>query len=208
MIKRLVVVVLIAMGAVQIGQAYDLPVVNLGLTSFLDGAPPAGPGFYFAEYLEFYHAGKFAGRHGGDAFAPAEPKVDVYVSASQLIYQSKQPVLLGGKWGLDLILPVVNFDLQPNGSPLTDNGGGIGDILVGPYLQWDPLMGKNGPIFLHRIELQCITPTGRYSANTALNPGRIWRCKFTHCCRCGAWPFENAAICSPGVAFCSVLHVE
>ena len=56
-------------------------------------------------------------------------------------------------------------------SPLTKNGAGIGDVLVGPYLQWGPVMGTNGPIFMHRIELQCITPTGRYNRNDALNPG-------------------------------------
>ena len=169
--KRFLIAVLVAVATATAVHAFDLPTVNLGFTSFLDGAPPAGPGFYFTEYLQYYTADKFAGPHGGGAFAPATPKVDVFASLSQVIYQSNQPILLGGKWGVDFILPVVNFDLRPGGSPLSDNGAGIGDFLVGPYIQWDPIMGKNGPVFVHRIELQCITPTGRYSANDALNPG-------------------------------------
>ncbi len=141
--------------------AYDQPASNLGFTSFLDGAPPAGPGFYFTEYLQFYTADDFA-----DLEIPGQ-EVDVWVNLNQFIYQSNQPVLFGGKWGIDLIIPVVSLD----STILPDNGTGIGDLLVGPYLQWDMKMGDNGPLFVHRIELQTILPTGKYDQNKAMNPG-------------------------------------
>ncbi|MFK5927787.1 MAG: transporter [Desulfuromusa sp.] len=141
--------------------AYNQPAINLGFTSFLDGGPPAGPGFYFTEYLQFYTADDFA-----DLPIPGQ-EVDVWVSLNQFIYQSDQPVLFGGKWGIDLIIPIVSFD----STILPDNGTGLGDLLVGPYLQWDMKMGANGPLFVHRIELQTILPTGKYDQNKALNPG-------------------------------------
>ncbi len=140
--------------------SYDQPSVNLGFTSFLDGGPPAGPGFYFAEYLQYYSA---------DTFVDGPPVADIeaWVSLNQLLYQSDTPVFLGGKWGLDIIVPLVSL----KSDPLPDNNAGMGDLLIGPYIQWDPIMGKNGPIFMHRIELQTIIPTGKYDADKAINPG-------------------------------------
>jgi hypothetical protein len=143
--------------------AYLEPSVNLGFTSFLDGAPPAGPGFYFAEYLSYYTADKLA-----DVPLP-NPRVDVWVSLNQFIYQSNTPVLFGGKWGIDVIVPLVSIESRPQ--PPLLNEDGLGDILVGPYLQWDPIMGANGPIFMHRVEFQTIWPTGANDENKALNAG-------------------------------------
>lgn len=154
--------------ALCVGQsavAYDLPPVNLGLTSFLDGGPPAGPGLYFAQYLQHYASDELED-------GPPDHDVEALVSATQLIYQSGTPSILGAKPGLDLILFAVDPDVDPDDSPaIQASGSGIGDLLVGPYLQWDPIMGPNGPIFMHRIELQMIFPTGKYDDDYEINPG-------------------------------------
>jgi anthranilate 1,2-dioxygenase (deaminating, decarboxylating) large subunit len=153
-------------------QAYDQPAVNLGFTSFLDGGPPAGPGFYFSEYLQYYGSSRLNDQNG-DKIPLPDPKVTAWVSLSQFLYQSNQPVLLGGKWGLDVIVPVVSLSSEYGGGAAgpADNGTGLGDLLVGPFLQWDPIMGANGPRFMHRIELQILLPTGKYDKDKELNPG-------------------------------------
>ena len=157
-------------------QAYDLPGVNLGFTSFLDGAPPAGPGFYFSQYIQYWNADKFADNDGDRLFpSSANEDLSAWISLSQFIYQSDQELLFGGKWGVDLIIPYLSLDLDygtnnTSGFP-EDNAGGLGDVVIGPYLQWDPIMGENGPVFMHRFELQMILPTGKYDKNRELNPG-------------------------------------
>jgi len=157
--------------------AFDLPSVNLGFTSFLDGGPPAGPGWYFQEYLHFYQGDKLVGDDGNAVLAPTprgveEHSADAFVAMQQLIYQSDTELLAGGKWGLNVMLPIVDLDASPDDSlAIQANGTGLGDLLVGPFLQWDPVMGANGPRFMHRIELQMVFPTGKYDSDHELNPG-------------------------------------
>jgi hypothetical protein len=98
--------------------------------------------------------------------------VDAWVSLTQFIHQSDTEIL-GGKWGLDVIVPYVSVNASYNsGVPgPAANSSGLGDILVGPYLQWGPSMGENGPVFMQRVELQIIFPTGKYDKNKEMNPG-------------------------------------
>jgi anthranilate 1,2-dioxygenase (deaminating, decarboxylating) large subunit len=168
-VSRIVVLCSLIAGcfAATPAHAYDLPAVNLGFTSFVDGAPPAGPGFYFQQYGQYYHADKFADQDGNSL---PFPNLDVWISLSQVLYQSDQKLIAGGKWGIDVIVPLVAFDIDANPF-LSENDPGLGDILIGPYLQWDPIMGKQGPRFMQRVEFQCILPTGRYDRQFALNPG-------------------------------------
>ena len=151
------------------GQA--LPPVNLGFTTFLDGAPPAGPGLYFQEYVQYYTAGIFRDQDGDRV--PLLDSLDLWISLNQLIYQSDWNLLLGAKPGLDLIVPLVGIDVDAGRIPVLQNGssGGLGDIVIGPILQWDPIMGAKGPVFMHRLEFQNIVPTGNYDNDRILNPG-------------------------------------
>ncbi len=164
---RLSFIVLIALAAVLIATtapAYDQPAVNLGFTSFLDGIPPAGPGWYFAQYVQYYNAGKLP-----DLPFEDEPRLSAWISLSQLIYQCPRVLPTGANLGLNVMLPVVSFDLTEKGTPLTARDG-LGDLLVGPYLQW-VRMGEQGPVFAHRIEFQTILPTGEYDETRSINPG-------------------------------------
>ncbi|MBW2510733.1 MAG: transporter [Deltaproteobacteria bacterium] len=161
--SRLVLSVLVALLLPGSAFAYLQPNVNLGFTSFLDGGPPAGPGHYISEYLQYYTSDDL--KDG----PPGDNEVDVWVLMNQYIYQSDQTLLFGGKWGMNVMLPIVSLDFDS--LYLSDNGTGLGDLLIGPYLQWDPIMGANGPIMLNRIEFQTIWPTGDYDEKKNLNQG-------------------------------------
>jgi hypothetical protein len=48
---------------------------------------------------------------------------------------------------------------------------GLGDLVAGVSLQFDPVMGEQGPLYSQRFELQMIAPTGHYDRSAAVSPG-------------------------------------
>ena len=156
-------------------QAYDLPPVNLGFTSFLDGGPPAGPGFYYQQYVTWFTSDEFKDGNG-DSLLPsfADEDINLFILLFQGIYQSDTAIpLIKGKWGMNVIVPFVFTDISygTSGPFPEDNGAGFGDITLGPFIQWDPIMGKQGPIMLNRVEFQLLLPVGKYDSDKELNPG-------------------------------------
>ena len=163
------IVSLILTGALS---AQQLPTgLNLGATSFLDGGPPAGPGLYYQQYAEYYHSTNFIGNDGNPSLALDYKSLNGYASVNQFIYMSGQKVIGSGQWGLDVIVPIIGYDLDSGTSLLRGTGSGFGDMHASVLLQFDPVMGEHGPLFVQRFELQTILPTGKYDRNHALNPG-------------------------------------
>lgn len=153
-------------------RAQQLPTgINLGATSFLDGGPPAGPGLYYQQYAEYYYSTTFVGNDGHRSALLDYDSLSAYASVNQFIYMSGQKVIGSGQWGLDVIVPVVGYDLKPGSSLLNGAGTGLGDIHASVLLQFDPVMGANGPVFMQRFEFQTILPTGDYDPHHAFNPG-------------------------------------
>ncbi|SFL91443.1 SphA family protein [Methylorubrum salsuginis] len=158
-------------GVAAPAQAYDLPNLNLGFTSFLDGAPPSGPGWYPTQYLQVYSAGRLTDNRGASLGLPRE-NVTVFASLTQLLYVS--PIKIGsGSLGIDVIVPAIIDSSADDGlgGAVLKARQGIGDLLIGPFIQFDPIMGEKGPLFIGRIEAQMILPTGRYDPQAAVNPG-------------------------------------
>lgn len=172
--KRLVVVALaltlVCMAAPA--QATNQPLgINLGFTNFLDGASP-GPGWYWTEYLQIIDSSHIVGPDQNKLFRNAN--LTAVVNLNQVIYQSDK-MFLGGNPGIDVIIPLVAIDVDKATGPfpLTAEDG-VGDILVGPFIQWGPHMLFDRPFF-HRFEFQVTAPTGENDNGNILNPGAdVW----------------------------------
>ncbi|CDZ77440.1 Protein involved in meta-pathway of phenol degradation [Legionella massiliensis] len=156
----------------SVALAYDEPVVNLGYTSFLDGGPPSGPGFYFQNYFQYYTANRLNDKNGNKLPFP-ENDLRVTADILQLIYLSTKKVL-GANLGISAVLPSVLHARVNDGlpNPVLRAADGIGDLTIGPALQFDPIMRKNGqgPLFVQRFEFDVIVPIGHYDSEFSINP--------------------------------------
>ncbi|WP_115709805.1 SphA family protein [Legionella sainthelensi] len=152
--------------------AYDEPVVNLGYTSFYDGSPPSGPGFYFQDYFQYYTSNRFNDQNGNKLPLP-RTDLDVIANVTQFIYVTTKKVF-GATLGFSTLLPWVVDDKVDDGlnNKILKAESGPGDLWIGPALQFDPIMRKDGkgPLYVQRIELDVIAPIGRYSSINAINP--------------------------------------
>ncbi|MCU4570084.1 SphA family protein [Acinetobacter ursingii] len=153
-------------------QANDLPTVNLGMTSFLDGGLPAGPGWYLQTYFQDYDSNKLTD-HQGNKLALPKTDLNYQVIVEQVSYMSNLRVGEHAALGLNFLLPFVSkMDMNDglNNAAIKAQGG-FGDLMIGPFIQFDPVMGENGPKFVQRIEFQVNLPTGDYDRNKDINPG-------------------------------------
>src|SRR5512145_400197 len=165
---------LVALLCASSAYAFNQPPMNLGLTDNLDGALP-GPGTYFTEYIQAYQSDEFKDRDGNDI--PGNPKVASVLSMNQFVHVYKHKVL-GGHVGADVLLPVVAISSSGTfgtaGPDVSSNPSWLGDLTVGPFLQWfdTKLMGRP---FLQRVELDFSLPTGQYDKDYIVNPGsNLW----------------------------------
>ncbi|HWS14689.1 MAG TPA: transporter [Candidatus Methylomirabilis sp.] len=162
--------------------AFNQPPLNLGLTDILD-APP-GPGTYFTEYIQAYQSDSLKDKDGNDI--PGDPEIANVLSMNQLVHVYPHKIL-GGHIGADVLLPIVAISGSgtlgppiagtPPAGPLnavTSNPAVLGDLIVGPFLQWfdTKLLGRP---FLQRFELDFVLPTGQYDKKYIANPGsNLW----------------------------------
>jgi anthranilate 1,2-dioxygenase (deaminating, decarboxylating) large subunit len=142
--------------------AYHSPNVNLGASNILDGGPlRPQPGWYLQEFLQGSTTNRFLDSKGNVLGNPS-PTHHTLVLVNNLIYQS--PIkILNANLGFSSILPVKLYSkVSQNYLDIRDSGAGFGDLGVGIFLQWTAMNQKHYPKFIHRLEFDAYSPTGKY----------------------------------------------
>ena len=171
--RRAIVLVFVSLLYCEITQGYTLPSLGLGTSSFLDGGPLRQvPGWYWQTYLQTYNSNKFVSNSGSPLPAISDPHLNIVSTALQFIYLSTRSIF-GGSFGFDVTLPIrLHTGINKNIPVFSSSGGGLGDFSAGVYLQWNPIMHGDRPVFVHRLEFVSVFPTGKNRLlEKTVNPG-------------------------------------
>ena len=145
-----------------------LPPVNLGGSSFMDGV--GGPGLLVREALGAFGAARFADASG--ATVSGQNTLFAFTSTTLVAYMPPFKVL-GGNWGVEVLVPVVYASLTtPSGSASTT---GIGDLTFSALVWQAPPVLLVGRQFFQRLDLDVVAPTGEYASSALLTVGsNLW----------------------------------
>jgi hypothetical protein len=145
-----------------------LPPVNLGGSSFMDGV--GGPGLLVREALGAFGASRFADASG--ATVPGQNTLLVFTSTTLVAYMPPFKVL-GGNWGVEVLVPLVSARLTtPSASGTTT---GIGDLTFSALVWQAPPVLLAGRQLFQRLDLDVVAPTGQYASNALITAGsNLW----------------------------------
>ena len=141
-------------------QGPQLPAVNLGNTTFLDGV--AAPGWVVEEIGAGVHDNRAADITG--QIASKSPDVSSATALTHIAWISHARTL-GGWPGAETLFSGVWVNAGSLGS-----GSGFGNVTLGPILQWPEQRLFGAPIY-QRAALDFDIPLGTYSPKTSLNIG-------------------------------------
>jgi hypothetical protein len=137
--------------------------INLGTTSFFDGFGGLAPGCAYIQYVGHNVFDTYNGPDGNTLN-------DWHLKSTYVTPQiacTTDVKIAGSSLGWTVLVPMSG----QSASPITSNGYGLGDMIFGAYLAFSPVMSGGKPVFAHGIELDIITPTGKFDSNKTINPG-------------------------------------
>ena len=144
------------------------PMLGLGTTAILDAE--GGVGAMFQVLGTGYRATRVNDASGDEA--PVDFQQNAEVALLHFVYTSNVK-LFGAYVGGEVLLPVAHVSLRADA--LRESTTGVGDAIVGLFLQWQNLTLFDRP-FSARLDLNLVAPTGSYDRDEIVNLGnKVWQ---------------------------------
>ncbi len=173
-----------ALGAMALGAVCALPTaqagnlepagINTGGTSFFDGFGATKPGLAYLGYYQYQHYNRIDDNNGNASPGFTNPNIDVFLMLNQLAYTTDKTFFDGSAHlGFTGLLPLLHFNSSFAASSMNklSTQDGVGDLTLGAYLQFNPVISGGRPVYSQRVEMDVIVPSGQYSSSSDINPG-------------------------------------
>jgi len=137
-----------------------------GVEGIKTGSVP-GPGFYYKMYNAYYSTDALMDGKGNELNIDFD--LTVLANTHRFIWISKKE-LLGGNFGMNVIVPLVNTDISIGAFGLADKKFGLSDITVEPFL-----LAWHKPKYDLAVGLAAVIPVGDYDKTKIASPGKgMW----------------------------------
>ncbi|MCD8554821.1 transporter [Seleniivibrio sp.] len=130
----------------------------------IKGATLPGPGYYYVMYNQLYSADKVTDKDGDEIHNGFDLTTVANVHRFVWITDKK---ILGADYGMNLIVPLVNVDIEMSDLGVDESSFGLGDINLEPFV-----LGWHGPQYDYVFGLSMYFPTGSYDKNDPSSTGK------------------------------------
>ncbi len=144
-----------------------------GAEAFMAGAAPP-PGFYFLDYMYYYHADTMKDDSGDDI--DAFDDVSVFANVFRFLWMTDKQIL-GGNYGMHAFVPILDVDLDFNVPAGPGAKNSYSDTSV-PYVIYSPFLLawhlQEGKLHIVTSLADIYIPTGQDDGNMAAVGHNFW----------------------------------
>ena len=144
-----------------------------GAEAFMAGAAPP-PGFYFLDYMYYYHADTMKDDSGDDI--DAFDDVSVFANVFRFLWMTDKQIL-GGNYGMHAFVPILDVDLDFNVPAGPEAKNYYSDTSV-PYVIYSPFLLawhlQEGKLHIVTSLADIYIPTGQDDGNMAAVGHNFW----------------------------------
>ncbi|WP_040068516.1 SphA family protein [Pseudomonas batumici] len=136
-----------------------------GIVTVMSGAVGAPGDTTVYSYNKLIDIDSVRDGQGNKVFPEAKGKIHAH--ALRVTHTLDGLTLLGGNVSLQVAVPYIDghLDIPALGPAGSGHSNGMGDPLFGALVSWQ------SPTYLHNVELDFVTPWGKYDPHALVNPG-------------------------------------
>ncbi|MDM8564364.1 transporter [Candidatus Halobeggiatoa sp. HSG11] len=123
--------------------------------------PP--PGFYYVAYNVYYNSDTSMNQHGDEKNIGFD--LNSVALSNRLVWITNQKIL-GADFGMNMVIPLVNTDIEIDAFNVQDEQSGIGDVFVESFLGWHEAR------YDATIAVGLYMPTGDYDVHEPASLGK------------------------------------